>query len=149
MQTHNSYATRLKSVIWCVVLISIVTMAGYSWADDDDNIILKRIGLPCFKPVDIHLFSSSLEAFPAPFFGVDGIFQSPSHELHPQLFVGPGEPHDPPYDKEFTVRTCPSGHSRQKEVHSGRVQLAKDDYFSFHGGSSGQAQLLCGNFSRL
>jgi hypothetical protein len=73
--------------------------------DRDENIRLTRIGHPIWKPVDFHVFSAPIGT------AADGytefattagtVLPPPNHVPHPQLFIGPGAPHAPPYDSEF------------------------------------------------
>lgn len=65
---------------------------------------LERIGDPVWRPVDFHLFSAPIGSPP----NFEGFFSTlisllppPNHEPHPQLTIGPGAPHAPPYDTEL------------------------------------------------
>jgi len=65
---------------------------------------LERVGDPAWRPVDVHLFSapvgtaaSGYAEFSTSLFA---LFPPPAHQPHPDLGVGPGAPHGPPYDRE-------------------------------------------------
>jgi hypothetical protein len=70
-------------------------LAAHDDDDDENEVALNRLGKPCFKPVDFHLFSANVELFSRL---IDIL---PNHKPHPNLGVGPGAPHDPPYDEEI------------------------------------------------
>jgi len=63
------------------------------------------IGDPTWKPVDFHLFSGTTGTAADNFAGVLGtittVLPPPNHRPHPDLGVGPGDPHPPPYDTEI------------------------------------------------
>ncbi len=66
---------------------------------------LERIGNPIWRPVDFHLFSAPIGT---PASGFEefvttalSLLPPPKHQFHPQLIVGPGSPHAPPYDTEL------------------------------------------------
>jgi hypothetical protein len=66
--------------------------------------LLTKVGNPIWKPVDFHLFSTQIgtpPTFSALFSTLRAILPSPNHELHPALFIGPGDPHCGPYDTEL------------------------------------------------
>jgi len=66
---------------------------------------LERIGEPIWRPVDFHLFSAPIgtpETGFAEFAATAlALLPPPNHTFHPQLVVGPGAPHAPPYDTEL------------------------------------------------
>jgi len=70
---------------------------------------LKPIGHPTWKPVDFHLFAAP--------FGPDAelgaiarsILPEPNHRSFPDVLVGPGAPHAPPYTAELAVGVGAAG----------------------------------------
>ena len=62
-----------------------------------------KIGNPAWEPVDFHLFSGPLEvngfADIGPF--LESLLPAPNHASHPDLGIGPGAAHAPPYDTEL------------------------------------------------
>ena len=66
---------------------------------------LERIGDPIWRPVDFHLFSAPIgtpeSGFQEFFATALSLLPPPNHQFHPQLLVGPGAPHAPPYDTEL------------------------------------------------
>ena len=66
---------------------------------------LERIGSPIWRPADFHLFSAPIgtpeSGFAEFVTTVLSLLPPPNHQFHPQLLVGPGAPHPPPYDAEL------------------------------------------------
>ena len=66
---------------------------------------LERIGDPIWRPGDFHLFSAPIGTPASGFeeFATTALslLLPPNHQFHPQLLVGPGAPHAPPYDAEL------------------------------------------------
>jgi hypothetical protein len=70
-----------------------------------DGVRVTPIGNPTWSPVDFHLFSAPIGT------GASGyeefletllaLLPPPNHVFHPDLGVGPGAPHAPPYDSEL------------------------------------------------
>jgi hypothetical protein len=73
--------------------------------DVGQQIRLTPIHKPTWKPVDPHLFSAEIGTAAtgyAEFLETAlKILPPPNHLPHPQLGVGPGAPHQPPYNKEL------------------------------------------------
>jgi hypothetical protein len=65
---------------------------------DPVEVQLEKIGSPKWRPVDFHHFS-------APWWDVWTVVQQvlppPNHVVHPALGLGPGAPHEGPYDHEL------------------------------------------------
>ncbi len=60
------------------------------------------IGTPTWEPVDVHLFSAPVGTAPNyPGFAqtTGALLPPPNHQPHPDLGIGPGVAHPPPYDK--------------------------------------------------
>jgi hypothetical protein len=74
---------------------------------------LAPIGNPTWKPVDFHLFSAPVgtaDTGYAEFSAtVLALLPPPNHEPHPDLGVGPGAPHSPPYDSELATGIAEAG----------------------------------------
>jgi len=71
---------------------------------DGRQIRLSPIGKPGWKPVDLHLFSAPIGVAPNyAEFGTTtlALLPEPNHRAHPDLGVGPGAPHRPPYNREL------------------------------------------------
>jgi len=66
---------------------------------------LTPIGNPIWKPVDFHLFSAPIGTAATGYaeFALTALalLPPPNHVFHPDLLVGPGAPHAPPYDSEL------------------------------------------------
>ncbi len=67
---------------------------------------IERIGKPSWKPVDFNVFSAPIgtaETGYAEFGDTNlSLLPPPNHVPHPQLGVGPGAPHEPPYRHELS-----------------------------------------------
>jgi hypothetical protein len=85
---------------------------------------LERIGDPIWRPVDFHLFSAPIgtpeSGFEEFVTTVLSLLPPPNHQFHPQLLVGPGAPHAPPYDTELAQGVAALG------FEEGRVFGASD-----------------------
>jgi len=70
---------------------------------------LKPIGHPTWKPVDFHLFAAPF----GPGGGLGEIARSilpgPNHRAFPDVLVGPGAPHAPPYTAELAAGVVAAG----------------------------------------
>ena len=67
---------------------------------------------PIWMPVDFHLYSARTGMPPG--FGLFSqtnlsLLPPPTHRLHPDLGVGPGAPHNPPYDSELAMGIATQG----------------------------------------
>jgi hypothetical protein len=74
---------------------------------------LTRIGHPTWKPVDFHLFSAPVGTADSGYaeFGDTALgLLEPNHVYHADLFIGPGQPHRPPYDTEFARGVAKKGY---------------------------------------
>lgn len=68
------------------------------------NIEFTPIGSPKWKIADAHLISMWIGTppdFPGFLSSSQQLLPEPNHKFHPQLFIGPGDAHDGPYDHEF------------------------------------------------
>jgi len=102
----------LRVLLACVIMFlpSVALAAGPPPAQ---GVHIRPIGNPTWKPVDFHLFSAPIGTADTGYaeFGetVFGILPEPNHTYHPDLFVGPGAPHDPPYDHEMADGVAAQG----------------------------------------
>ena len=73
--------------------------------EGNESVKLTRIGHPIWKPVDFHVFSAPIGTAASGYaeFGDTqrAVLTPPNHIPHPQLGIGPGAPHAPPYNSEF------------------------------------------------
>ena len=86
---------------------------------------------PCFRPVDFHLFSADITDFFGLLTGPKGILPEPEHQFHPELGVGPGVPHDPPYNREIKAGLARLGIADQVRFAPEDFQLPKAILFGF------------------
>jgi hypothetical protein len=124
---------------WACVLVllgalAIVCGAREALAETDgllSNVTLHRLGEPCFQPVDFRLFSANVEDFFGLLTGPNGILPEPQHRFHPELGVGPGEPHDPPYDTEIRAGLARLGLADQQRFAPEDFSLPNAILFAF------------------
>src|SRR2546427_3173708 len=76
-------------------------------AEDDEGMAvkLKQIGDPIWKPADFHVFTAAIGT-PADNFGEFqqneiALLPPPNHQVCSELGIGPGAPHQPPYNREI------------------------------------------------
>ena len=88
--------------------VTVVLLA----ADASAQILRTPFGTPAWEPVDLHLFVAPIGSAPN-FEGVltslQAVLPEPNHRFHPDLFIGPGDPHNPPYNQELTAGLASSG----------------------------------------
>jgi hypothetical protein len=90
--------------------------SGMAWADKPpaQGVHISPIGSPTWRPVDFHMFSAPVgtEASGYAEFGETmlALLPGPNHLPHPQLGIGPGAAHAPPYDTEFATRVAALGY---------------------------------------
>jgi hypothetical protein len=74
---------------------------------------LKPIGHPSWRIVDCHVFSASIGTENTGYAEFSETFESllppPLHLPHPDLGIGPGSPHRPPYDSELSQGVAAQG----------------------------------------
>jgi hypothetical protein len=94
---------------------------------------LERIGDPIWRPVDFHLFSapigtpeSGFEEFVTTLLS---LLPPPNHQFHPQLVVGPGAPHAPPYDTELAQGVATLGFEEGRVFGASEFSDANGIYF--------------------
>jgi hypothetical protein len=77
------------------------------------QIKLERVGNPVWRPVDFQMVSSPIGNAETGYVESNVTFLAllppPKHTLHPQLSIGPGVPHCPPYDRELHMGASSSG----------------------------------------
>jgi hypothetical protein len=81
------------------------------------------IGAPTWKPVDFHMFAAPIGTAPDYAGYADttaAILPPPKHVAHPDLGIGPGAPHAPPYTGEMAAGV------RANRYREGNVFKAKD-----------------------
>lgn len=88
----------------------VIEDPGTDRRDQDESrrgqIRLNRIGHPIWKPVDFQVFTAPIGTASDGYAGFANtafsMLPEPNHAFHPDLLVGPGSPHAPPYDAELT-----------------------------------------------
>lgn len=92
---------------------------------------LQQLGKPCFRPVDFHLFSADITDFFGLLTGPHGLLPEPNHQFHPDLGVGPGMPHNPPYNREIKAGLARLELVDQRRFTPEEFQLPKAILFAF------------------
>jgi hypothetical protein len=78
------------------------------------QVTLRQIGHPTWEPVDAHIFTAPIGTVESPCCDLfldtaTTALPPPNHVPDSILFIGPGAPHDPPYDQEFAAGLASSG----------------------------------------
>ena len=98
----------LRNWLLFVLAFAVLVVPGNAVAGsppDAQSVTLTPIGNPTWKPVDFHLFSAPIGDVDSGYaeFGetMAQLLPPPNHAAHPQLGIGPGEPHRGPYKNEL------------------------------------------------
>jgi hypothetical protein len=108
-------------LLFVLTLAIVVALAPASIAGSErENVVkLTPIGQPAWKPVDFHVFSAPIGTADSGYaeFGetMQALLPPPNHQPHPALGIGPGAPHQPPYDTELAQGVAAQGF---REAHS-------------------------------
>jgi hypothetical protein len=74
------------------------------------RLIAKKIGNPAWEPADYHRFSADIGPGYSKLLDVGlSVLPPPDHQFHPAFGVGPGAPHDGPYDGEIGAGVAARG----------------------------------------
>jgi len=116
----------LSAMLILIIMVGTLptrVMAGT--APPTQGVKITPIGNPTWMPVDFHLFSAPVgtaETEYAEFLQTMlALLPPPNHVFNPILGVGPGAPHQPPYDSELTAGVADLG------FHEG-VQFREDEF---------------------
>lgn len=105
---------RLTMLLLAVMVLVLPAAASAGGPPPTQGVHMTPIGNPTWKPIDFHLFSAPVGTADTGYaeFGETalGLLPEPNHTYHPDLFVGPGEPHDPPYDSEMGAGVAAQGY---------------------------------------
>ncbi len=99
----------MRVIVGAAVLIAAalapVTVGGAE-ARGGPAVTIQRIGHPTWKPVDVTVFSATIGTASTGYaeYGTTtaSVLPGPDHAPHPDLGVGPGAPHQPPYRREVS-----------------------------------------------
>jgi hypothetical protein len=102
----NSTLLRIVRSVIVIVASAIVPIFSVSAGPPPaQGVRATPIGNPAWKPVDFHLFAAPVGTAATGYaeFGETALalLPPPNHVFHPDLLVGPGAPHPPPYDTEL------------------------------------------------
>lgn len=118
----------IRSVLLLVVLVTFMlpsTSVSASSRPLTRGVHLERIGHPTWVPADFHIFSAPIGTAAsgyAEFVETMGaILPPPNHLPHPNLGIGPGAPHSPPYTSEIAENLALLGY------HQG-TRFQKDEF---------------------
>ena len=119
-----------------------------SWADGKPKVVhLEKIGDPTWKPIDFHLFAAPIgtaDSGYAEFLQTTlSILPPPNHVFHPQLGVGPGAPHQPPYDSEIDDGVENQGYRESNRFRDGEFSSGSGVFLAWmnvpHHGTTGSS----------
>jgi hypothetical protein len=102
----------VRTNLFVTLAMTLLMIVGIvSWASSAPQIT--AIGSPTWKPVDFHMFSAEIGTFRTGFAEflttILSLLPEPNHRFHPDLGVGPGDPHCPPYDTELAEGVANQG----------------------------------------
>ena len=118
-QPHIHFATRsfqtrpslLQKCAGAIVSL-VLAVATFHPASVLAQVVSTPVGTPAWQPTDIHLFVAPIGSAPN-FEGVltslQAVLPEPNHRFHPDLFIGPGDPHNGPYTSELAGGLAISG----------------------------------------
>jgi hypothetical protein len=93
----------LRYLVVCLTLA--VALAAPAVVSAAGNVQAKPIGDPIWRPTDLNLFTAPIGTAASGYaeFGqtIAAILPEPYHRPHPDLGIGPGDPHPPPYNHEI------------------------------------------------
>lgn len=105
------------NLIAAFVLVTGMTISATPRSFDPpplQGVKITPIGTPTWKPVDFHLFSALIGTADSGYTEflntLFSLLPPPNHLPHPALGVGPGAPHQPPYDSEFATNVAALGY---------------------------------------
>jgi hypothetical protein len=97
---------RAAALVWIGLVSAGHLLAG--------TVQLTAIGSPTWTPVDFQVFSAPVGTAASGYveFALTtlSVLPTPNHEASPVLNVGPGAPHDPPYDSEISAGVAAQGY---------------------------------------
>ncbi len=103
--THLKLLRTVLPFLVGVVIAILPAVAPSAAPPSAQGVRLTAIGSPTWTPVDLHLFSAPVGTAASGYaeFGETmlALLPPPNHVFHPNLGVGPGAPHSPPYDSEL------------------------------------------------
>ena len=107
-QTKPSLLQKCTGAIAGLVLLAATLQPISALA----QVVSTPVGTPVWQPTDIHLFVAPIGSAPN-FEGVltslQAVLPEPNHRFHPDLFIGPGNPHNGPYTSELAGGLASSG----------------------------------------
>ena len=91
----------LRSIVRITLLATALLGAHASAA-----VLSTPVGTPAWQPLDFHLYTAPVGPapnFPDYFQSLLNVLPEPNHRAHPDLGVGPGDPHAGPYTNEIAT----------------------------------------------
>ena len=113
--TDRSFQTRPSLLQKCAgAIVSLVLLAATLHpASVLAQVVRTSVGTPAWQPTDIHLFFAPIGTAQSNFAEIlttlQTILPEPNHRFHPDLFIGPGDPHTGPYTQEISNGLASSG----------------------------------------
>ena len=108
-QSKPSFLEKCTGAIASLVLMAATLTPASVLA----QVVSTPVGTPAWQPADIHLFFAPIGTpqsnFAEVLTSLQAILPEPNHRFHPDLFIGPGDPHNPPYTQEITNGLAGSG----------------------------------------
>jgi hypothetical protein len=105
--------TQILTSLSIAVAIALLLAITAATPPPAQGVKISPIGHPVWKPVDFHLFSAPIgtaQSGYAEFLDTAlAILPAPNHAFHPELGIGPGIPHPPPYNTEVAEGVAAEG----------------------------------------
>ena len=106
---RSGTSSSMRVIVGMAVLVASALAPGAvggAEARGGPAVTVQRIGRPTWKPVDVTVFSATIGTASTGYaeYGTttSSVLPGPNHAPHPDLGVGPGAPHRPPYRREVS-----------------------------------------------
>lgn len=111
----RSKSRRFVSLLFLIIaLVALPAVTAAAGPPPTQGVRITPIGSPTWRPVDLHMFSAPIGTAASGYaeFGetIAALLPPPNHVPHPQLGIGPGAAHQPPYDWEMAAGVAAQGY---------------------------------------
>jgi hypothetical protein len=124
-----------KLAALAIVALTLASEPAMTAPPPAQGVRITPIGTPQWKPVDFHLFSAPFGTEQTGYMEFAetllGLLPEPEHAFHPDLFVGPGTPHAPPYDSELADGVASHGYHEGAHFSAGEFSDGMGIYLAW------------------
>src|ERR1051326_5817317 len=107
--------------------VCLASLALVPTAQAQLQVTAQKIGRPIWKPLDFHLFGAQVgtpgDGFAELYANLQKVLPPPNHVLNPELGIGPGAAHPPPYDHEIANGIAAAGFLETTNFHNSDFNL--------------------------